>query len=156
MDLARPRGVVFDDTLGIQLLRADVAKRFQPEQVYIKGLAEREPLRIHYTKERTQILNSSKQPLDQIRWEEQRDTVTLSSMRTREIFRIPLIKHSSDPAAIRLQFEFQELDTTGKQTGLLTVVHSDSDDFKYVSEAGKSFCKSIILRLFRHSGVKIS
>jgi class 3 adenylate cyclase len=55
MDLARPSGVVFDGSFGIELLNDELAKRFSKEPVYIKGIAEEKPTDVYYLDGRTEI-----------------------------------------------------------------------------------------------------
>ena len=67
MDVARPSGVVFSDSLGIELLGPDLAERFNPDEIYVKGLAEDIPMRVHYLADRTVIADSYKRPLRKTR-----------------------------------------------------------------------------------------
>lgn len=60
MDLARPAGVVFDRSFGIELLPAESAARFSPEEAYVRGVAEEKPIPIYFTHELTQIPAGSK------------------------------------------------------------------------------------------------
>jgi class 3 adenylate cyclase len=64
MDLARPSGVVFDRSLGIELLTPEIAKEFSEEQAYIKGLAEEEPVAVWALKNRTVIPEFNRRPLN--------------------------------------------------------------------------------------------
>ena len=68
MDFARPRGVVFDNLFGIELLPAPVREMFDQDHVYIRGLAEDEPEPIWFTKEWTTISPISKQPIEAAEW----------------------------------------------------------------------------------------
>ncbi len=63
MDLARPSGIVFDVSLGIDLLDPDTQKDFSHDEVYIKGIAEEEPIKVHYLANRTKIPEYSKLPI---------------------------------------------------------------------------------------------
>lgn len=63
MDIARPSGVVFCDTLGVDLLDKAYLDQFDAADVYVKGLAEDEPMSVHYLARRTVIADSYKRPL---------------------------------------------------------------------------------------------
>lgn len=61
MDFARPKGVVFDNSFGIELLPTPVREMFEQDRVYIRSLAEDEPQSIWFTKAWTTISPASKQ-----------------------------------------------------------------------------------------------
>jgi len=50
MDLARPKGIVFDANLGIELLPDKVLTLFEKDDAFIKGVSEGEPIDIYRTK----------------------------------------------------------------------------------------------------------
>lgn len=64
MDLARPCGVVFSDTLGHNLLAAEYATQFSSDSVYIKGLAESIPLTVFIARKMVTLPESSRHPLN--------------------------------------------------------------------------------------------
>jgi hypothetical protein len=61
-DLARPSGLVLDESYGINLIPEDARKRFASADVYPRGIAEQKPLRIYYTEEFVTIPSSVKSP----------------------------------------------------------------------------------------------
>jgi class 3 adenylate cyclase len=63
MDLARPAGVVFDDSFGLALLDKATQRRFSEEKAYIKGIAEETPIAVHYLGGVTEIDLYSKLPI---------------------------------------------------------------------------------------------
>jgi class 3 adenylate cyclase len=63
MDLARPKGVVFDESFGFALLTPAVQERFVQEMVYIKGIAEDAPLTA-YVLEGVEIPAYNRSPLN--------------------------------------------------------------------------------------------
>lgn len=77
MDFARPRGIVFDHSFGIELLPTPVQEMFEQDQVYIRSLAEDEPAPIWFTKEWTTISPVSKQPIRAADWASQVSDWTL-------------------------------------------------------------------------------
>jgi class 3 adenylate cyclase len=63
MDLARPRGVVFSDKLGWDLLEDEYASQFVSDKVYVRGLAEDEPMTVYIAEEMVTLPESSKRPI---------------------------------------------------------------------------------------------
>jgi len=81
MDLARPSGIVFDTSLGIQLLSDELREQFSKDAVCIRGIAESQPIEIYYTKNSTHIDPSSRQPIEKAIFETYDDTKTLKQIR---------------------------------------------------------------------------
>jgi len=63
IDLARPSGVAFDQSLGPDLLKPDLLSQFTTDQAYLKGIAEAEPLKVWIASERTVVSPPTKQPI---------------------------------------------------------------------------------------------
>jgi len=61
MDLARPSGIVFDRDLGIQVVPIDYQKRFQQDNVYIRGVTDK-PVEVYHTSD-VQIPDDRRQPI---------------------------------------------------------------------------------------------
>ena len=76
MDLARPAGLVLDDSLGVDLLGKRLGDKFEQEEVYLRGIAEFTPRRIWYQTGKVEIGLSAKQPPLE-NWEEETITRTL-------------------------------------------------------------------------------
>jgi len=68
MDLARPSGIVTDDSFSINLLPEKIRELFTDQEVYLKGIAEEESIKIHFTKRYTLIPEQQKHPLKEPRW----------------------------------------------------------------------------------------
>lgn len=87
MDLARPAGVVFDQSFGFDLLEPDVQARFRRESVYIKGIAEQEPLHVYCLEGSTEIPAYNKSPLNRFdRHTEETEEMTLKELEERGTF----------------------------------------------------------------------
>jgi hypothetical protein len=67
-DFARPSGIVFDFSLGMTLLPKEIQELFLSDNVYVRGIAEDNPITVYYTKEYTIISPSRKKPLKEPRW----------------------------------------------------------------------------------------
>ena len=89
MDIARPSGIVFDESFGIDLLKDKTKELFSEETVYVRGVAEQEPIKIHYTKRHTLIPDSYKQPLKEPKWNIDTENYSLAELhacRTKTLF----------------------------------------------------------------------
>ena len=66
-DMARPFGVIFDESISSCVPTKELENNFLSDNVYIKGLAEEEPIKVYFTK-KTIIPSSFKKPLDEPEW----------------------------------------------------------------------------------------
>jgi hypothetical protein len=66
--LAWPSGLVFDEGFGLDLLPAQISEQFEKESVYIRGVAEWQPIIVYYTKASTVIPAQSRQPIREPQW----------------------------------------------------------------------------------------
>lgn len=71
MDIARPSGIVFDSSLGFNLLSKEKKALFSEETVYVRGIAEEKPIRVYRTKTYTLIPDFHKNPIKEPRWHRQ-------------------------------------------------------------------------------------
>ena len=91
MDLARPEGVVFDGTLGVDLLTPSIQEQFSKESVYIKGIAEDDPITVFYLKGRTNIPDFNKAPMNRLtQFTEAKEITTLKDLEERANYLHPL------------------------------------------------------------------
>ena len=68
MDIARPSGIVFDESFRIDLLSDETKELFSEETVYVRGVAEETPIKIYYAKRHTLLPDSYKQPVREPKW----------------------------------------------------------------------------------------
>ena len=73
-DISRPSGIVVDGAFIIDLLTEEQRSMFEEDKVYLKGIAEAEPIRVYFTPEFTVIPKYNKQPIASERWREQVDS----------------------------------------------------------------------------------
>lgn len=136
MDLARPAGIVFDTDFGIELLSDKKIELFDKASVYIKGIAEREPIGIYYTKNSTRIPSLSKQPLEKIKWNEVNDTKKLREIkdyRPSFLYELPTQPLDRDELEVQVTHPFV---VRGRKRG--EVISSfPFSDFEYFLEANK-------------------
>jgi len=136
MDLARPSGIVFDADFGIELLLDEQIELFAEDKIYIKGIAEREPIGIFYTKKLTSISPLNKQPLDKIQWNTIKDTKTLKQIKDMGPTFIYYIKTLPiDPSEIRAKIIYPGVIRGRRHQDFITTFNFF--DFDYYLEAGK-------------------
>lgn len=58
MDLARPGGIVIDESFKSTLIPSDVIDKFATASVYLKGISDNQLIRVYYTKDLTIIPSS--------------------------------------------------------------------------------------------------
>lgn len=136
MDLARPSGIVFDANFGIELLPDKLIKLFAKESVYIKGIAEREPIDIYYTIAHTRISSLNKQPIEEIKWEIKKDRRTLGEIKDyTPRFRYDLPSKPVDPDQIKVKITHSLVVKGKKREGRQVTFYFSN--FEYFLEAGK-------------------
>ncbi|MFC1956676.1 hypothetical protein ACFLVY_00025 [Chloroflexota bacterium] len=136
MDFARPSGIVFDAKFGIELLSPEHIELFNKDAIYIKGIAESQPIDIFYTKGLTNISPLSKEPIVKVSWETVTDIKTLRQIKERGR------QHWYSLPTKPINVKDIEVKVThggivrGKKTTEFSRIHHIRG-FKYVLEAGK-------------------
>ena len=69
-DLARPSGIVIDGAFIIDLLKEEQRSMFEESNVFLKGIYEKEPIRIYFTPDFTAIPEYNKHPIVGEKWKE--------------------------------------------------------------------------------------
>jgi class 3 adenylate cyclase len=67
-DLAKPSGIVIDQSLGINLLDENTRNNFKEQDVYLDGIAEDTPITVYFTKKFTKIPERNSRPIAEKRW----------------------------------------------------------------------------------------
>lgn len=135
MDLARPSGIVFDADFGIEILQEKQKKEFTKESVYVKGIAEKIPIDIHYTKKLTKISPYSKRPLDEVKWTTFKDIKTLKQIDMFGDFIYDIKTEPLDPDDIEVKITYPYVAKGKRQKGFVS--SHDFHDFNYYLEGGK-------------------
>ena len=136
MDVARPSGIVFDSSFGINLLPKDLQKKFQMEKIYLRGLAEDEPMDIYISKDFTKISPLMRHPLNEINWEKIVKTQTFAEL----IKKGPRFTHDLPSVPIepnKIQIKFVHPAMKNKKTIPDVSTSIPYDKFNYYQEAGK-------------------
>jgi class 3 adenylate cyclase len=90
MDLARPSGVVFDESFGYELLTEEAQGRFSVEPAFVKGIAEEKALNVYVLRGYTRIPDFNKRPMgDFERFTEQTEHMTFTEFCERS----PMFRH---------------------------------------------------------------
>jgi class 3 adenylate cyclase len=136
MDFARPTGIVFDAEFDIKLLSDRQKKLFWRDSIYIKGVAEREPIAIYYTNDLTVISPINKRPLAKIKWAKVVDIKSLKQIK--EVGPKFLYDLKTEPAnsrEIELKVTHPVISKGRKLRGILN--HFYFNGFEYFLELGK-------------------
>lgn len=115
MDLARPAGVVFDDSFGFELLESNVRNKFSKENVYIKGIAEQAPIGIYHLAGQTRIREQNKFPMNSLsRFTEDTETKTLGELIERGAsFRHLLAQQPARTDDIEVHLKYEKIKSDG-------------------------------------------
>lgn len=135
MDLARPSGIVFDGQFGLSLLEKTVASQFAADEVYVRSVAEDQPVVIHYLKESVVIHLRARQPIGETPWAKEVFTVTLRDMAMSDSWRHALDATPSNPDEIAVKITYAAIHKGVKQKGKLS--YASTKQFKYYLEAGE-------------------
>jgi class 3 adenylate cyclase len=102
MEVARPSGIVADGAFGLELLPDAVQDQFAPDEIYLRGIAESEPLTINFTEGYTEIASVHHQPIQEVEWETEVKDMTLREFDDRgPVFRWSLKSRPVDPDKIK-------------------------------------------------------
>ncbi len=112
--MARPLGVVFDESISSCLNNLD---HFQNDNVYVKGLAETEPILVYSTKN-TVISNIFKRPFTEPEWRTELYNITFQELKklTGKKFEYILQKIPLDASQIILKLAHPSTTATGFHT----------------------------------------
>ncbi len=127
MDLARPSGVVFDDSFGIELLTPANRKKFAKDAVYIRGIAEETPRSVYILRGKTRLSEFSKLPIiAPVRVVDSTEKTTLANLEERgsshwkELLQIPA---RTDDGRIHLSYPKAKSDGSRNETLRRTSAH---------------------------------
>jgi len=128
MDLARPSGLVLDDSYGADLIPKELRSMFESTRVYLKGIGEGDLTRVHYTKGITRI-PASAMVVPKARWRHVQDVMPVSDWRghSKEAYYIGLPTRARGKDAIVMSAEF----STPKDMAHHEVSQLAIDDFVY-------------------------
>lgn len=156
MDLARPRGVVFDRSLGWTLLNEDYKKEFVAEQVYIKGIAEDSSVLVYVMANEVRLPDASKRPIRKYEWKTtKQEEIPLSKLRERGIYFHDLPEEPALRDNIRVHISHPSVGASGRKNDSLWTFNTYPAT--YEQQQGTHFAKIDFNRIARDllkSGVK--
>lgn len=125
MDLARPKGVVFDDSYGLNLLPESVAEQFHTDTAYLKGVAESEPLTVHCWPGEITIPPWHQRPLNEERWEHKTLEMTLKEIRQSSfrIYRVELTPAPLPGTPVEVEVAYPGVTPSGKKASSTRYMH---------------------------------
>jgi len=132
MEFARPSGVVFDSSVGIELLPPELGELFVKDKVCVRGIEDKLPVVIYHTKD-TVILPSDREP--ETMWRQHKKRVTARALTHFENFpgplRIDLPTPAADPKSIALtaSFELPKLKREGDKGTIIMRFASSQLDY---------------------------
>ncbi len=102
MDIARPKGVVFDSRLGVDLLADELRKEFKERSVYLKGVSPRVPVDVMCWPDAVKIQAVNRFPIGEPHWEHLEEEYTLRSLMglNSETLHFDLAEHPPDPSTV--------------------------------------------------------
>lgn len=104
MDLARPSGIVLDNTLGLEVLQADTGGLFEAHDVYIRSVAEDQPRTIYALKNVVEIPEQATRPLRFEHWETIKVTKTVRQWKeVHTKFGVPLPRRLKRPDGVMVE-----------------------------------------------------
>jgi class 3 adenylate cyclase len=141
MDLARPEGVVFSDGLGVGLLTPSQQKQFKKSSVYVKGIAEDEPLTCYALNELVRIPEHNLYPLNKYVWKTLRkETRTFKVLSERGTYLHRLPEEPAQKNDLRVHVEYPKVTASGRRVteNLLTNRRYSAE---YIERAGERFAR---------------
>ena len=136
MDVARPSGIVFDESFGIDLL-SEKRELFSEEMVYVRGVAEENPMEIYYTKRYTLIPDSYKKPLKEPKWKTERRNYLFKTLKRLKSLRLDLDKKPLDENKITVTISHKNPEIKGFRK--LYHYSIDYDEIKYERKGNTSY-----------------
>jgi class 3 adenylate cyclase len=107
MDMARPSGVVIDESFGLGLLTPKVRALFTSEPAYIPGVSESKPIPVYFRSELTTIPERNKRPINALeRISDPIDETTFGELKERGRFRHYLLREPAKTDDIRIEVTY--------------------------------------------------
>ena len=132
MDLARPLGIVLDGAFGVELLVKKTQDLFVAEEVYLRSVAEEEPIRVYILKGVVEIPDAAKRPIRPERWEVKTDSLALREWRRlASQYRIPLDRCVKHGAEMIVEIRHRKRHGGKVVKGMQTRHRIDREDYKY-------------------------
>jgi hypothetical protein len=86
MGYARPSGVVADSSFGPDLIPDALREQFSADTIFVRGIADDEPLTVYYMTEFTSLPDEAKRPARE-EWDKEDHVITLREIKSRKMGR---------------------------------------------------------------------
>ena len=139
MDVARPHGLVLDQTFPVGLLRSELLDQLQEDdKVFLRSVAESFPRRVYYNPAWTEISPSNRRPLEEIEWKAWSKTWKFSEFLSRSSkFAIPLEREPIDPAKILVRVDYPSSHQGRLVKGIIKEYVVPDSLYEYREDAGE-------------------
>jgi class 3 adenylate cyclase len=135
MDLARPRGVVIDRSLGWNLVEDKHTAQFSEEAVYVKGIAEETPMKVYVLRKLVVLPLASKRPIRKFVWKTTpKEELTFKQLQERSIYLVPLPVEPAITDDIRVHVDYPMITAGGRISR--SMVSTQSFKATYVYQQG--------------------
>lgn len=136
MELARPKGIVFDSKFGLEILSPAQKKWFTKDKVYIRGIADQKPIDIFHTSDII-VPASSKNPPEEKGWEVKKDVKTVKQIKDLGGgFIFDLKSKPTDKDDISVEITHPTMRSGKVAPGGYSTFHAFKE-FRYLEKAGK-------------------
>jgi hypothetical protein len=140
MDLARPGGIVIDQTFPIDLLTGKLRKNFKRDDaVFVRSVAEKDPREVYYREDWTSISPSNRRPFEQIDWKRVDRKMSLAEFKALGTWFIFSLKAEPiDPARILVRLDFPaKPPKDGVMPDVVIETVADPNEYRYELSAGR-------------------
>jgi hypothetical protein len=117
MDLARPAGLVLDQGFGTDLLPTELADDLVEQEVFLKGVSPRDPVRISYWPSSVEIPAVNLKPLDEQNWEHATHRCTLGVLKKMPALALPLSAQPLSPDTLDCRVRHDQVVGDGEEEG---------------------------------------
>lgn len=136
MDIARPKGVVFDRQLGVDLVPQATLRKFQERDLYLKGVSPRAAIRAMTWPDEIEIEPVNRFPIGKPHWRHVEDTNTLRTLaQLHDQYFIDLEEHPPDASSVICTVVHDSVTPGGRRSKEFTS-HFEYP-VKYVDAAGE-------------------
>jgi class 3 adenylate cyclase len=145
MDIARPRGVVFDSQFGFELLPKELRGKFKRHDIYLKGVSPRTPLEVRCWPRSIKIARVNQFPIGQPQWEHIEAVVARQdlidpkndeSSHEGSVFSLDLPSHPPDPRTLTCEIRHDVVLADGRPSNQYFSFLEES--VSYVDSAGQA------------------
>lgn len=136
-DLAKPSGIVIDQSLGIDLLDKNTRNNFKEQDVYLDGIAQDTPITVYFTKKFTEIPERNRRPIEEKRWRHKKDVRLLRDIIKFSLFRLHLESKPTSAKDIEVTITHPKMIRGKREKGY--EAYFKFTDFEYKLEAGEPF-----------------